>query len=93
MKVKFADYDLARVEREKSYTAGLAADVMKGFRKVMGAIRAATDSRDLYNGGLQTEKLKGSRQHQHSVRINKKWRLIIEIKEETVNVQGIEDYH
>ena len=93
MKVKFADDDLARVECEKNYTAGLGADVVKGFRKAMGAIRAATDSRDLYFGGLQTEKLKGPRQHQHSVRINKQWRLIIQIKDETVDVQGIEDYH
>ena len=64
----------------------------------MQAIRAAMDERDLYNlKGLRFEKLDGARSHQRSVRLNKQWRLILELTGEapkkTVRVIGVEDYH
>jgi proteic killer suppression protein len=47
--------------------------------------------------GLHFEKLQGARAHQRSVRLNKQWRLILELvdtkPEKTVRVIGIEDYH
>lgn len=46
---------------------------------------------------LNFEKLKGSRSHQHSMRINQQWRLILELKQanpkNVVVVVAIEDYH
>lgn len=46
---------------------------------------------------LHFEKLKGNRTHQHSIRLNERWRLIIELEGEashrTVVVVSIEDYH
>jgi toxin HigB-1 len=46
---------------------------------------------------LHFEKLKGSRDHQHSMRLNDQWRLIVELDgkapNKTVVVIGIEDYH
>jgi len=46
---------------------------------------------------MHFEKLQGSRRHQRSMRINDRWRLIIEIVGEAPNkkvlIIGIEDYH
>lgn len=93
MDVEFEDEDLERLERDPDFTAGLSRDIIRAFRKVMGAVRAAVDARDLYNGGLRTEKLKGARADQHSIRLNKQWRLIAEINGSKIYVKGIEDYH
>lgn len=93
MEVEFEDDDLERMECEPDFTGGFAKDVVRGFRKAMGAIRAAVDSRDLYNGGMRTEKLKGARSHEHSIRINNQWRLIVEIDGKSIKIIKIEDYH
>lgn len=46
---------------------------------------------------LHYEKLKGNRSHQHSMRLTKQWRLILEIKQaeagKIIIVVSIEDYH
>ena len=43
------------------------------------------------------EKLQGSRQHQHSLRLNDQWRLVIEFEgnspQKTIVIVNIEDYH
>lgn len=98
MDVDFADDELDRLETDKEFTAGHGREVVRGYRKAMGAIRAANDERDLYaSKGLRFEKLEGARSHQRSMRINKQWRLILELTGEapnkTVRVIGIEDYH
>jgi proteic killer suppression protein len=81
------------LEVDRAFTAGFAVEIVRGFRKAMMAIRAAQDSRDLYRGGLRTEKLKGARQHQHSIRLNDQWRLIVEIDSAKIKIIAIEDYH
>lgn len=91
--VEFADDDLDRLEVDRTFTAGFGVEVVRGFRKAMMAIRAAEDSRDLYRGGLRTEKLNGARQHQHSIRLNGEWRLIVEINAAKITIVQIEDYH
>lgn len=98
MEVEFADENLNRLEIDLQFTAGFEKEVVRGFRKVMQVIRAAPDERDFYKlKSLHFEKLQGNRSHQRSMRINKKWRLIVELKGEapskTVNVLGVEDYH
>ena len=98
MKVEFDDPDLDRLEVDATFNAGYAPAIVRGFRKVMQAIRAAGDERDLYRlKGLRFEKLKGKRQHQHSLRINEQWRLIVELRGEGrdkwVGVVEIADYH
>jgi toxin HigB-1 len=72
--------------------------MVRGYRRVMQAVRAATDERDLRAlKGLKLEKLKGSRKHQHSLRISGQWRLIIEFVGEGPSKKGkvvkIVDYH
>ncbi len=98
MEVDFADDDLDRLEVEAEFSAGFGPEIVRGFRKVMGALRAAHDERDLYGSrGLRFERLEGKRKHQYSLRINKQWRLIIELQSEAarkrIRVIGIEDYH
>jgi proteic killer suppression protein len=98
MEVEFADAKLDRLETDRKYAAGFGPEIVRGFRKAMQAIRAAMDERDLYNlKGLRFEKLDGARSHQRSVRLNKQWRLILELTGEapkkTVRVIGVEDYH
>lgn len=98
MEVEFVRSDLARLETDKAYTAGFGRDVVRGFRKVMQALRAAPDERDLYAlRGLRMEKLRGRRQHQHSLRLNEQWRLIVELVGEgpakKAKVIEIVDYH
>jgi proteic killer suppression protein len=98
MEVEFAHDDLDRLEIDPKFTAGLGRDPIKGFRKAMQVIRSAVDERDLYNlKGLHFEKMHGTRPHQRSIRFNKQWRLILELKdtapEKTVRVVSIEDYH
>lgn len=98
MDVSFADDDLDRLELDPAYTMDLASEIVKAYRKRLQQIRSATDSRDFY--GLKSshfEKLKGKRQHQHSMRLNKKYRLIIELEDSAdrkrVKIMGVEDYH
>ena len=98
MEVEFAQSDLARLETDRAYTAGFGRDVVRGFRKVMQALRAAPDERDLYAlRGLRMEKLLGKRQHQHSLRLNDQWRLIVEFvgggAAKKAKVIEIVDYH
>ena len=98
MDADFDDDDLAALEQDPRSTAGHGPAIDRGFRKAMQAIRSANDIRDLYVlKGLHFEKLKGARDHQHSLRINDKWRLIIELRNvgsrQIVRVMSIEDYH
>jgi toxin HigB-1 len=98
MEVDFASDELDRLETDSVFTGDFAVEIVRGFRKVLFAIRAAHDERDLYaSRGLRFEKLDGKRKHQCSLRINKQWRLIIEIHGEgsgkRIRVVAIEDYH
>src|ERR1700761_7950547 len=98
MEAEFADGKLDRLEADRKFTAGFGVDVVRAFRKAMQVIRAAMDERDFYSlKGLHFEKLDGARSHQRSIRLNKQWRLILELEGEapnkTVRVIEIEDYH
>jgi proteic killer suppression protein len=92
------DESLDRLERDAKFNAGYSTAVVRAFRKRMWVIRNATDERDLREvKSNHFEKLKGNRGHQHSMRLNDQWRLIIEIEGKGPNkkliVVGIEDYH
>ena len=98
MKVSFADPDLDELERNPSAKCALDYTVVRAFRKVMNLLRTAVDLRDLYAWkSLHFEKLKGNRACQHSLRLNEKWRLIVEVQEtnpgHVLHVVSIEDYH
>ena len=98
MEVIFKDSFLDRLETDPGFDAGHQPAVVKAFRKRMQQIRSAVDERDFYNlRSLRFEKLKGERKHQHSMRLNDQWRLILEFKGDSpskvVMVISIEDYH
>jgi proteic killer suppression protein len=75
-----------------------APEVVDAFFEVMAVIRAMKDERDLRAlKSLHFERLSGSRQHQHSLRLGAQWRLIIELEKDAqgnyVLIVRIEDYH
>lgn len=98
MDVEFDDEDLDRLEVEARFTAGHSQDVVRAYRRRMQQIRAFSDERDLYAlKSLHCEKLKGSREGQHSIRLNLQWRLILEIRGnhpcKVIGIVEIADYH
>ncbi len=98
MDVVFKNKDLDRLEADAGFQAGYSADVVKAYRKRMQLIRSAGDEREFGSfRSLKFERLKGARQHQHSMRLNDQWRLILEFKsqgsEKVAMIVDIEDYH
>ena len=98
MDVEFSDEQWDRLESELVFTKGFAREIVRSYRKLMQIIRNAPDERTFYAlKSLHFEKLKGNREHQRSMRLNNKWRLILEIKpaqpKNIIVVVGIEDYH
>ena len=98
MEIEFSSEDLDRLEIDPKYTGGFPVEVVKAYRKRIQTIRAATDERDLFVvRGNRFEKLKGAREHQHSLRLNDQWRLIVQIKPSSpkniIIVDAVEDYH
>jgi toxin HigB-1 len=99
LRITHKDPKLERIERELNYTAEGAYDktIIRGFRKVMGYLRAATDERAIREyKSLHYEKLQPPRDHQRSVKLSDQWRLILEWEGEgkqVLLIVGIEDYH
>jgi len=98
MNYRHANRKLKRVDEDPDYNGGYTANLVKAFRRRMGAIRAALNETNLYAWkSLHYEKLKGKRSHQRSMRLNEQFRLILEIERDkhgnTLVVFDIEDYH
>jgi toxin HigB-1 len=98
MDVEFASAALDRLETDPSYTNNLSPAPVKAYRRRMQQIRAAVDERDFYAArGLRFEKLQGDRQHQHSIRLNDQFRLILELvgvgRAKRIRIVEIADYH
>ncbi|NLV28785.1 MAG: plasmid maintenance system killer protein [Erysipelotrichaceae bacterium] len=99
MNVIFVDDELDRLEIDVNYTGGRSAAIVKAFRNRMQAIRAASDERVFYAmRSFRFEKLKGKRKHQHSMRLNDQYRLVVEIvknnsRGNVIKIVSIEDYH
>ena len=98
MEVHFRDNDLDRLEIDPDFNGGFPDAVVTAYRKVMHIIRSAPDERTFFAlRSLRFEKLKGSRSHQHSMRLNDQWRLIIELSGKgngkVIFIISIEDYH
>lgn len=99
MEILFGDYDLDQLEIDPDYSAGWPQPIVKAYRKRMQMIRAAPDERDFYKWkSLRFEKLEGKRKHQHSMRLNDRYRLVLELLKDNprgtiARIVGIEDYH
>jgi proteic killer suppression protein len=100
MEVRHDDPELEQIEIRADFDGRYGVIVAKGFRKAMNLVRQAKNEVELHNWkGLRLEKLAGKRDHQHSMRINDQWRLIVEFVERpgpsnnVCAVKAIEDYH
>lgn len=98
MDVLFRDDEYRQLESDPKFTGGYPQAIVRAYRNRLNFIRQAADERDLYVWkSLRFEKLQGNRSHQHSIRLNDQWRLIIEFDGESPNkkivIVGIEDYH
>lgn len=98
MRFRFKTRKLEALYTEEKGAHRYPASVVDAFFEVMSIIDAAVDERDLYTlKGLRYEKLKGSRQSQHSLRLNDQFRLIVERQEDEQGryllIVNIEDYH
>lgn len=99
MQLTFEDDDLRRLYEERSFVLPrLGPDVVKAFRKKVGFLAAAESESDLRNyRALHFEKLRGGRAGQHSIRLNRQWRLILRIESDAEGrllvIVEIADYH
>ncbi|MFP4053404.1 MAG: type II toxin-antitoxin system RelE/ParE family toxin [Phycisphaerae bacterium] len=98
VKWRFANRKLSRLYSQKDYTAGLPREVVRKFRMRVQYIDKATDLRDLRAlKAHRFEKLKGQRSHQYSMRLNRQYRLILELEKDAdgnaVVLVNVEDYH
>ncbi len=100
MKVQFAKkwlltlYETGSAKEMKRFPKGLD----KQFFKVMDLIEAASTIQDLFAfTSLNFKHLQGKRNNQHSLRLNKQYRLIVELDDlrapTTFTICDIEDYH
>ena len=92
------DNALLELATNKNARSGFPQAVEKKFRFRIQQIMSFIDEREFYGSkGLHFEKLKGDRSHQHSIKLNDQWRLILGFEGEAPNkrviVVGIEDYH
>lgn len=80
MKVRYGDEDLSLVETNQAHRLRLPVDVVQVARRRIRFLRQARDERDLYAmASLHYEKLSGDREGQRSIRVNKQWRIVLEI--------------
>lgn len=98
MEIEFADKELARLELDVGYKGRWAPEVIRQYCKVINLIRQVDIWPDLYTfKSLRLEKLKGKRQGEHSMRINKQYRMIVRFRKEQridiATILGIEDHY
>jgi len=98
MDVDFKDKRLRLIETEKAAETGLPIAVINSCRDKLVFLRSAPNEMTLRNWrSLRYEKLKGDREGQRSIRINKQWRLVFELNNDCVppkiTILSIEDYH
>jgi toxin HigB-1 len=76
------------------YGKGFPADLVKRTRAMLTAMDAATVLEDLrFPPGNHLEELKGGRSGQHSVRINRQWRICFVWADQGPADVEIVDYH
>ena len=89
---------LQKIDDDLEFNGRLGLNIANAFRTLMLHIRAVDNENDLRRmKSLRFEKLKGKRQHEYSMRLNKQFRLIFQIEKvgehNQLIVTGIEDYH
>jgi proteic killer suppression protein len=98
MDIEYEDDDYHRLVVDVAFTLNFNASIVKSYRKKIQILRSAVTEIDIRSmKSLHFEKLKGDRKHQHSLRINDQFRLIVEIVTingaKRIKIVKIEDYH
>ena len=99
MRLQFEDDNLRRLYEERDFVLSrFGPDVVRAFRQKVGFLAQAESEIDLRNyKALHFEKLKGGRAGQHSIRLNRQWRLILRIETDAAGrllvIIEIVDYH
>ena len=99
MRFEFEDDNLRRLYEEPDFVLPqLGPDLIKAYRKKVGFLAAAESEVDLRGyTALHFEKLAGGRAGQHSIRLNKQWRLILRVESDEQGrlliIIEIVDYH
>jgi len=89
----FADKETAKVFRQE-YSRKLPTDIQERALMKLQQLHAAEDLRDLaIPVSNQLEALKGDRKGQHSIRVNKQWRICFKWKDGHASDVEIADYH
>ncbi|HEX8220004.1 MAG TPA: type II toxin-antitoxin system RelE/ParE family toxin [Chloroflexia bacterium] len=83
MDFKFGERKLKALYYDGKDVHKYPCEVVDAFFEVMSAIAAAKDERDLYAlKGLHYEKLSGKWKDKRSARLNKQYRLLLQVEEE-----------
>jgi proteic killer suppression protein len=101
VEIEFKDKRLAKIENGNAAdlaASGVPLEIIDRLRSRLELLRSAPDERTIRNWkSLHYEKLKGDRDGERSIRLNKKWRLIFTIDEnrnpKTIVILKVEDYH
>lgn len=99
LKLVFADSDLERLYYEPGFhLLRYGPDLVKAYRRKVTLLGAVCSSLELrQHRALHLEKLQGDLADLYSIRLNKQWRLILNIttdeRGEVVIVLEIRDYH
>lgn len=98
MHFRFKTKRLADLYYEEKSAHKYPPEVVDAFFHIMSVINGAVDIREFYQlKSLHFEKLKGDRKGEHSIRLNKQYRLTMRLqkdKQETaLLILDIEDYH
>jgi proteic killer suppression protein len=96
--VVFREQGLYELATDKNAKSGFPQAIKKEFRLRIQQIMSAVDAHDLYSlTSLHVEKLERDKSHQHSIRLNDQWRLIVEFEDEAskkrIVIAVIENYH
>lgn len=84
MRLRFEDENLRRLYEDPDYVhPRLGSEVTRAFRKKVAYLEEAESEVDLRSyKALHLEKLRGNRSGQHSIRLNRQWRLIMRVQAE-----------
>ena len=98
MRVEFADSDLERLLYDADFKSRLPQEVVTMYRKRMQYLLQAPDERAFRAmKSFHYEELKGKRQGQRSIRLNRQFRIIFRLegsgKDKKIVMLSIEDYH
>lgn len=98
MRFRFRGKKLRALYTDEKGCEKFPPEVVDAFFTVMSYIAAAADERDFRAlRSLHFEKLSGDRKGQHSLRLNKEWRLIVRLQTDGtgkyLSIEDIENHY